>query len=108
MNKIAGVLKFAPDKIDADCRGKTADNDEWDWIFQNFLNQCGSGKTRKFGPPPPYAPIVCRRFEPPFWFEIIISLLSRGVERKINFINEVLLLRNPYILMKSSAYSPLL
>ena len=33
LNKIAGVLKYAPDKIGAGCRGKTADNDEWGWIF---------------------------------------------------------------------------
>ena len=31
LNKI--VLKYAPDKIGAGGRGKTADNDEWDWIF---------------------------------------------------------------------------
>ena len=33
LNKIAGTLKCAPDKIDAGGRGKTGDNDEWDWIF---------------------------------------------------------------------------
>ena len=31
LNKI--VLKYAPDKIGAGVRGKTADNNEWDWIF---------------------------------------------------------------------------
>ena len=31
LNKI--VLKYAPDKIGVGVRGKTADNDEWDWIF---------------------------------------------------------------------------
>ena len=69
------------------------------------MNQCASGKTRKFGPPPPYAPIGCRRFEPSFWSEIITV---SDIQRKINFINEVLLLQNPFILMKSSVYSPLL
>ena len=33
LNKIAGVLKYAPDKIGAGGCEKTADNDEWDWIF---------------------------------------------------------------------------
>ena len=33
LNKIAGVLKYAPDKIGAGGHEKTADNDEWDWIF---------------------------------------------------------------------------
>ena len=33
LNKIAAILKYAPDKIGAGGRGKTADNDKWDWIF---------------------------------------------------------------------------
>ena len=63
------------------------------------------GKNSKVRNPPPYAPIVCRRFESPFSFEIITIY---DIKRKINVINEVLLLQNPYILMKSSAYHPLL
>ena len=33
LNKIATLLKYICDKIDAGIRGKTAHNDEWDWIF---------------------------------------------------------------------------
>ena len=33
LNKIAGILKYAPDKIGAGGRGKTGDNDKWDWMF---------------------------------------------------------------------------
>ena len=33
LNKIAGVLKYSPDKIDSGVRGNTADTDEWDGIF---------------------------------------------------------------------------
>ena len=62
LNKIARAIKYVPDKIGAGSRGKT-------WMrlnILNLLNQCASGKTRRFGPPLPYATIVCRRFEPPF------------------------------------------
>ena len=55
------VLKYAPDKIVAVGCGKTTDNDAWHRIFEKLI-----WKTRTFGPPPPYAPIVCRRFEPTF------------------------------------------
>ena len=33
LNKITGTLNYAPDKIGAGSRGKTADKDERDWIF---------------------------------------------------------------------------
>ena len=49
-------------------------------------------------------PIVYR-FESIFWFEIITI---SDIKRKINFINEVLLLQNTYTLVKSSACPPLL
>ena len=62
--------KYAPDEIGAGDRGKTVDSDEWDYFKLIWIN-VHRKKTRKFGPPPPYAPIVCRRFEPLFWFEII-------------------------------------
>ena len=74
------------------------------WL-QTCLSQCASGKTQKFGHPPPYVPRGCRMFETSFWFEIITI---SDIKRKINFINKVLLLQKPYILMKSSAYLPLL
>ena len=33
LNKIARGLQYAPYKIGAWGRGKTADNEDWDWIF---------------------------------------------------------------------------
>ena len=33
LNKIAGILKYTPDKIGAGGRGKTGNNDKWDWMF---------------------------------------------------------------------------
>ena len=33
LNKIAGILKYTPDKIGEEAREKTGDNDKSDWMF---------------------------------------------------------------------------
>ena len=97
LNKI--LLKYAPDKIGAGGRARTANNNEWDWICSTYL------KNSNVRTPSPICTYSVQKVYTPFWFEIITI---SDIKRKINFINQVLLLQNPYILMKSIAYPPLI
>ena len=82
LNKV--VLKYASDKIGANARGKTADNDEWDWVLLTYLKKS----------PSPFYTYRTQKFWAPFWFEIIII---SDIKRKINFVKQVLSPQNSYM-----------